>query len=161
MARKRQKPKGVISLKTLEQLVDRDLMQFAGKHDELLQARKARGQLDLWFFTTGHTYHVVAHSSGCTYLGCIATSRVCQAGSDELARKQLAHGPLTRATWQAIKNDMLAHALVQVGHPDHNAERLERVKADAKRILLGRKGRGSVTARPVDRDALAEYRRRA
>jgi galactose-1-phosphate uridylyltransferase len=161
MAGKRQKPKGVISLKTLEQLVDRDLMKFAGKHDELLQATKVRGELSLWFFTAAHTYHVVAHSTGCTYLGCMATSRVCQAGSDELVRKQLAHGPLTRATWQAIKDDMLAHALVQVGHPDHNAERLERVRADTKRILLGRKGRGSLTARPVDRAALAEYRRRS
>jgi hypothetical protein len=161
MARKRQKPKGVISLKTLERLVDRDLMQFAGKHDEMLQATKARGQLDLWFFTAEHTYHVVAYSSAATSLECWVTPRRLRAG--ELVREatELYQGPLTRATWQTIKDAMLTYELVPVGYPEHNAERLDRVTADAKRILLGRKGRGSLTARPVNREALAEYRRRA
>jgi hypothetical protein len=155
------KTKGVISLKMLKQLVDRDLMQFAGDHDEMLQAEQSRGHLELWFFTAEHTYHVAAHSGGSTYLGCVASAQRVRAGEVRARHTELPNGPLTRATWQAIKDAMLSFELVPVGYPEHNVERLARVRADAKRILMGRKGNGSLTLRPVDRVARAEFCRRA
>lgn len=152
------KPKGVISLKRLKQLIDRDLMRFAGD-EEMLKATQRRGEVEVWLYTATNTYHVMARSSGATSLKCVVTSRLLRAGAEgHTDQELLLKDTLTRRGWQRLKDAMLACELVPLGYPDHHARKAAEVQRQAVRVLSGH---GKVTARPVDRAALAEFRRRA
>jgi len=48
------------------------------------------------------------------YLGCVASMRKPYAGEDHTRSNDLINGPLTRQTWEAIKDAILAHELVKI-----------------------------------------------
>ena len=118
--------------------------------------KKPKGAITIRTFKQLIDRDLIAHSGGETELCCVATGRRTRAGSTTPQTSILVQGPLTRSTWQKIKDSMLAFELVPLGHPDHGAEKIAGLKSDARRALSGFK----VTARPVDQSVLAEFRKR-
>jgi len=52
-----------------------------------------------------------------SYLGCVASSRKPRAGETWTRGNDLPDGELTRATWEEIKNRIIAYELVKIAKP--------------------------------------------
>ena len=76
------------------------------------------GSFRVRLYTETHKYSIVAHpvseSRENGYLGCIATTRKPRAGETWNRGNDLADGPLSAQTWNAILADIVAYELVPV-----------------------------------------------
>ncbi len=75
-------------------------------------------------FTQHHRYAIKAIESSKgkrdSYLGCIVYNRTPYAGEHHFRSSDLADGSLSKVTWEWIKDDILAHELVNLGAATFN-----------------------------------------
>lgn len=92
----------------------RDLRRYSGEeHLDIFELTDTRVRFRLYTDVNQYTINATVDGDR-TYLGATGSSRKPRAGETHTRGNDLSDGPLTEATWESIKNDIISFELVRV-----------------------------------------------
>jgi len=119
---------GLSKIGLLKQWVKDELIDIRfNKFEDVVEVKEDKGESNVGgsayefqfkfnIYTESHRYRINARDSNEDdgYLGCTSSVRKPRAGENWTRGNDLADGKFTRATWERIKNDIVAYELVKI-----------------------------------------------